>query len=45
MAYAFRPDLSLMLAETWTSGNHSLYTLNGYNVAGHHFAITLEKDF
>ncbi|MGB9428512.1 MAG: TorF family putative porin [Gammaproteobacteria bacterium] len=45
VAYAFRPDLSLTLAETWTNGNPVIYTLNGYNVGGHHLALTLEKDF
>lgn len=42
---AFGGNLSLTLAWTWTNANPSLYTLNGYNVGGHHFAITLEKDF
>ncbi|MHB8406080.1 MAG: TorF family putative porin [Gammaproteobacteria bacterium] len=42
---AFGGNLSLTLAWTWTNANPSLYTLNGYNVGGHHFAITLERDF
>lgn len=42
---AFGSGLSLTLAYTWTNANPVLYTLNGYNVGGHHFAVTLEKDF
>lgn len=44
-ARAFGSGLNLSLSYTWTNANPALYTLNGYNVAGHHVAITLEKDF
>ncbi len=40
-----RPDLSLALAETWTNGNPAYYTLNGYNVGGHHVWVALKKSF
>ncbi len=42
---AFSGNLSLTLAWTWTNANPAFYTLNGYDVGGHHFAITLERDF
>lgn len=45
VARAFGSGLSLTLIYTWTNANPALYTLNDYNVAGHHFAVTLEKDF
>lgn len=44
-ARAIGSGLSLTLEYTWTNANPALYTLNGYNVAGHHLAVTLEKDF
>jgi len=37
--------MSLTLAHTWTSANPSTYTLNGYDLAGHHTWLSLEKDF
>jgi hypothetical protein len=33
------------IATTWNNAEPSIYTLNGYDVAGHHIALTLEKDF
>ena len=44
-ARAFGSSFSLTLAYTWTNANPALYTLNGYNVGGHHFSVTLEQDF
>jgi uncharacterized protein (TIGR02001 family) len=45
VAYAFRQDLSLTLNETWTNANPAIYTLDGYDVGGHHLSLILEKDF
>jgi uncharacterized protein (TIGR02001 family) len=45
LSYDLRSDLSLSLAETWTTADPSLYTLNGYRVGGHHLALTLQKTF
>lgn len=45
IAKAFSANISVTVDYVWTNANRSLYTLNGYNVAGHHFAVTLEKDF
>jgi uncharacterized protein (TIGR02001 family) len=45
LAYDIRPDLSLTLAETWTTADPALFTLNGYRVGGHHLALTLQKTF
>ncbi|MGB9430277.1 MAG: TorF family putative porin [Gammaproteobacteria bacterium] len=45
LSRAFPDNLSLTLAWTWTNANPALYTLNGYDLGGHHLAITLEKDF
>lgn len=45
VAYAFRPDLSLTLAETWTNADPALYTINGYDAGGHHLWLVLEKDY
>lgn len=36
---------SLTLAHTWTNAVPSTYTLNGYDLAGHHTWLQLEKDF
>ena len=45
LAYAFRPDISLTLAESWTNANPALYTINGYDAGGHHLWLVLEKDY
>jgi uncharacterized protein (TIGR02001 family) len=45
MAYAFHPDLSFTIAESWTNANPTLYTINGYNAGGHHLWLVLEKDY
>lgn len=45
LTYLFRSDLNLTLAETWTNGDPALFTVNGYNAAGHHLALVFEKDF
>ena len=45
LAYAFRPDLSLTLAESWTNADPALYTINGYDAGGHHLWLVLEKDY
>lgn len=45
IARALTDRLSLTLAYAWADANQTLYTLNGYKLAGHHFAVTLEKDF
>jgi uncharacterized protein (TIGR02001 family) len=45
LAYDLRSDLSLTLAETWTTADPALFTLNGYRVGGHHLALTLQKTF
>jgi uncharacterized protein (TIGR02001 family) len=45
MAYAFRSDLSVTMAETWTNANPALYTINGYDAGGHHLWLVLEKDY
>jgi uncharacterized protein (TIGR02001 family) len=43
--YAFRSDLSLTLADTWTNADPALYTINCYNAGGHHIWLLLEKDY
>ena len=42
---SLQPGLSLALAETWTTADPGLYTLNGYRVAGSHLAFTLKQTF
>lgn len=37
--------ISLTLAHTWTNADPSIYTLNGYVLAGHHTWLQIEKDF
>ena len=37
--------MSLALTHTWTNADLSIYTLNGYALAGHHTSLSLEKDF
>jgi len=38
-------NMSLIVAHTWTNANPTRYALNGYDVAGHHTWVILEKDF
>jgi uncharacterized protein (TIGR02001 family) len=45
VARLFDGGLSLEVASTWNNSDPAFYTLNGYNVGGHHIAVTLEKDF
>jgi hypothetical protein len=45
VACDFGSGISLNLAHTWTNADLSIYTLNGYAVAGHHTWLSLEKDF
>ncbi|HEX6928975.1 MAG TPA: TorF family putative porin [Gammaproteobacteria bacterium] len=45
LAHGFSHGTSISLAYTWTNADSSLYTLNGYNVAGHHVWVALQKDF
>jgi len=45
VAFDFGSGISLTLAHTWTNANLSIYTLDGYAVAGHHSWLSLEKDF
>ena len=37
--------ISLTLAHTWTNADPGGYTLKGYDLAGHHTWLMLEKDF
>lgn len=37
--------ISLTVAHTWTNATPGAYTLNGYDLAGHHTWLSLEKDF
>lgn len=41
----FADAFSVDLAWSRTNAEAALYTLNGYNVAGNHFGLTLQKDF
>ena len=36
---------SVTLMHTWTTADPAIYTLDGYNVGGHHTSLVLEKDF
>jgi uncharacterized protein (TIGR02001 family) len=45
ITYGFADGISLTLAHTWTNGNPAIFTLNGYDLAGHHTWMLLEKDF
>jgi uncharacterized protein (TIGR02001 family) len=45
VARLFDAGVSLTLAYSWTTANPALYTLNDYNVGGHHVSMVLEKDF
>jgi uncharacterized protein (TIGR02001 family) len=38
-------SVSITLAYSWTTADPAIYTLNGYNVGGHHAYVVLEKDF
>lgn len=41
----FTQGVSVDVAWTWTNADAALYTLNGYNVAGDHLRLSLQKDF
>lgn len=41
----FGAGVSLTVAYTWSNAKPQFYTLDGYNVAGHHVSAVLEKDF
>lgn len=41
----FTQGISVDVAYTWTNAEPALYTLNDYNVAGHHWRVVLQKDF
>ena len=43
VSYAFQPDLSLTVAETWTNANPASYTVNGYNAGGHRLSGRCSK--
>lgn len=45
LGYAFPHGMSLVLAHTWTNADPGRYTLNGYDVGGHHTWLLLEQDF
>lgn len=45
VAWALADNLQLTLAHTWTNADPARYTLNGYNVGGHHTWLLLERDF
>lgn len=44
-AYLLPENYSVEIAKTWTTANPDYYTLNDYNVAGHHWAFTVKKAF
>lgn len=44
VTYAFGSGISLTLAHTWSNANPALYTVDGYNVAGHQTWLLLERD-
>jgi len=45
VARLFEHGYSITLMHTWTTADPAIYTLNGYNVGGHHTSVVLEKDF
>ena len=45
IAYDLGSGISLTLAHTWTNADAGAYTLKGYDLAGHHTWLQLEKDF
>ncbi|HEY1773777.1 MAG TPA: TorF family putative porin [Gammaproteobacteria bacterium] len=45
IAYGFGSGVNLTLAHSWTTADPSIYTLDGYALAGHHTWLSLEKDF
>jgi len=45
VACAIGSGISLTLAHTWTNAAPSTYTLDGYDLAGHHAWLSLEKVF
>lgn len=38
-------DISVSVEQTWTNADPALYTLDGYNVAGSHLAVIVQKNF
>lgn len=38
-------DFYVSFEQTWTTAETALYTLDGYHVAGDHFAVTVQKTF
>ncbi len=44
-AYWFPDHYSVEIAKSWTNANPDYYTLNDYNVAGHHWVVTVKKTF
>jgi uncharacterized protein (TIGR02001 family) len=38
-------DFSVSLEQTWTTADAALYTLDGYHVAGSHFAVIVQRNF
>lgn len=44
-AYDLGSGISLTLAHTWTNAVAGAYTLKGYDLAGHHTWLSLEKTF
>jgi uncharacterized protein (TIGR02001 family) len=45
IARSFEHATSVTLAYSWTNGDPAVYTLDGYDVAGRHVSVVLEKDF
>jgi uncharacterized protein (TIGR02001 family) len=45
IGYQLGAGVQLTLAHTWTNADPARYTLNGYDVGGHHTWLLLEKDF
>lgn len=45
VARLFDAGVSLTLAYTWTTADPANYTLDGYNVGGHHVSLVLQQDF
>lgn len=38
-------DISVSVEQTWTNADPALYTVDGYNVAGSHLALIVQKNF
>ncbi|MGH7485484.1 MAG: TorF family putative porin [bacterium] len=45
LVWAVTGSVQLTLAHTWTNADPARYTLDGYDVRGHHTWLMLEKDF